>query len=112
MNTAAKAIQQSGFFQGQSARVVFSRRVFLQCALLFLVLGSALSVVYVINLHRVSCGQMQLAEQNTHRLELQWGQLLLEQASLATPGRVEKLAKEKLNMVYPTRQQIFALRAE
>ncbi len=112
MNTAAKVIQQSSLFQGQWVKVQFSKLVLLQAGLLFSVLMSALSVVYVINLHRVTCSQMQAADQTTHRLQLQWGQLLLEQASLATPARVETLAKEKLHMVFPSHDQTFVLRAE
>lgn len=112
MNTAAKVIQQGSLFQGQWMKVRFSNWVFLQAGLLFLVLVSALSVVYVINLHRVTCSQMQAADQTTHHLQLQWGQLLLEQASLATPARVEALAKEKLHMVFPAHNKTFVLRAE
>ena len=112
MNTAAKAIQQSSLFQGQGIKIQCSTQMFLQIAALLFVLMSALSVVYVINLHRVTCGQIQMADQKTHRLQLQWGQLLLEQASLATPARVERLAKNKLNMVFPSHDKTFILRAE
>ncbi|MDX2346135.1 MAG: cell division protein FtsL [Legionella sp.] len=112
MNTAAKVIQQSALFQGQGIRIQCSTQMFLQIGLLFCVLMSALSVVYVIKLHRVTCGQVQMASQKTHYLQLQWGQLLLEQASLATPARVEQLAKEKLHMVFPSHEKIFVLRAE
>ena len=112
MNTAAKVIQQSSLFQGQWAKVQFSKWLLLQVGLLFFVLMSALSVVYVINLHRVTCGQTQIADQKAHHLQLQWGQLLLEQASLVTPARVETLAKEKLHMVFPSHEKTFVLRAE
>jgi cell division protein FtsL len=111
MNAAAKVIQQSSVFQGHG-KMQLSLSMLLQIGLLFFVLMSALSVVYVINLHRVTCGQMQMADQKTHRLQLQWGQLLLEQASLATPARVERLAKDKLQMVFPTHEKTFVLRAE
>ncbi|MCH9689045.1 MAG: cell division protein FtsL [Gammaproteobacteria bacterium] len=111
MNAAAKMIQQSSVFQGHG-KIQLSTAMCLQITLLFFVLMSALSVVYVINLHRVTCGQMQMADQKAHRLQLQWGQLLLEQASLATPARVERLAKDKLQMVFPTHEKTFALRAE
>jgi cell division protein FtsL len=112
MNTAAKVIQQSSLFQGKGMRIQCSKQMFLQAGLLFFVLMSALSVVYVININRVTCGQMQQADQTAHRLQLQWGQLLLEQASLGTPARVERLAKEKLHMIFPAHDQTFVLRAE
>ena len=112
MNAAAKVIHQGSLFQGQWAKFQISKTLGLQAVLLFLVLLSALSVVYAINSHRVTCGQMQMEEQRTHHLQLQWGQLLLEQASLATPARVEALATEKLHMVLPSHRRTFTLRAE
>lgn len=111
MNTAAKVIQQSSLFHGQWT-LQMPKLFLMQLLLLFFVLSSALSVVYLINLHRITCSEMQTAEQRTHQLELQWGQLLLEQASLATPARVERVATEKLHMVYPSRDKTFLLRAE
>ena len=112
MNIAAKAIQPSSLFQGQSIKLQCSRQLFLQIMLFFSILLSALSVIYVINLHRVTCDQLQRAEKTTHWLQLQWGQLLLEQASLVTPARVEQLAKTQLHMVFPAHDRIFILRAE
>ena len=112
MNTAAKMIQQGSLFQGQWVKVQFSKQVLLQMSLLFCLLMSALSVVYVIHLHRVTCSQTQMVDKKTHQLQLQWGQLLLEQASLETPARVERLASEKLHMVFPGHHQTFVLRAE
>lgn len=112
MNAAAKVIHQGSLFQGQWTKFQISKTLGLQAVLLFLVLFSALAVVYAINMHRVTCGQMQMEEQRTHQLQLQWGQLLLEQASLATPARVEALATNKLHMVLPSHRQTFTLRAE
>lgn len=112
MNAAAKIIQQSNVFQGHWDKISLSRELRMRLVLLFLALTSAFSVVYVINLHRITCSQMQSVLQTTHHLQLQWGQLLLEQASLATPGRIESVAKEKLHMVFPSHEQTFSLRAE
>ena len=112
MNAAAKVVHQNSLFQGQWAKIQISKPMFFQTLLLLLVLLSALSVVYAINLHRVTCSQTQMAEQRTHQLQLQWGQLLLEQASLATPARVEALATKKLHMVLPSNRRTFTLRAE
>lgn len=112
MNAAAKMIHQNSLFLSEGARFYVSKALGLQTMLLFLVLISALSVVYVINMHRVTCSQMQMEDQRAHHLQLQWGQLLLEQASLATPARVESLATNKLHMILPSHRQTFTLRAE
>ena len=111
MNAAAKGISQSDFFHGQLANMRLSKQLCLQIALLVAVLVSALSVVYTTNVHRMTLSQLESAEQQAHQLQLQWGQLLLEQASLATPSRVQMLAAEKLHMVLPASKHTFVLRA-
>ena len=90
----------------------FSKQLCLQIALLLAVLFSAVAVVYITNLHRLTFSQLQVEEQQAHQLQLQWGQLLLEQASLATPARVEQLAAEKLHMVLPSNKETIILRAQ
>lgn len=111
MNAAARGINQSDLFHGQFANMRLSRKLCLQIALSGAVLISSLAVVYTTNMHRIALSQLEIAEQQTHQLQLQWGQLLLEQASLATPSRVQQLATEKLNMVLPINKQTFVLRA-
>ena len=112
MNAAARGIHQSTFFSGHWSDMRISKSLFLQTLLLLVVLGSALLVVYVTNMYRMTLSQLQLAEQQSHQLQLQWGQLLLEQASLATPARVEQLAEEKLHMMLPINKQVIMLRAQ
>lgn len=109
MNAAARDIHQSNLFHGQFAGIRLSFSSALQLGLLLAVLLSALCVVYVTNLHRVTLNQLELSVQHNHQLQLQWGQLLLEQASLATPARVEHLATGKLNMVLPVNKKILIL---
>jgi cell division protein FtsL len=111
MNAAAREISQSNFFSGQLTEVRLSKQFYLQLILLFAILFSALAVVYVTNQHRLTFSQLQMAEQQSHQLQLQWGQLLLEQASLARPARVQGLATEKLHMVLPADKQTVILRA-
>ncbi|WP_133129570.1 cell division protein FtsL [Legionella yabuuchiae] len=110
MNAAAKTIHQSNVFSGQFADIRVSRQLCLQIALLLAVLMTALAVIYTTNMHRVTFIQLQQAKHKTHELQLQWGQLLLEQASLETPARVEQLAKTKLNMTLPVNKHIHMLR--
>jgi len=111
MNAAAKVMEQGSLFQGGWSGFHINKMIILPCLLLVLVLCSALSVVYLINIHRVTCSQLQKADNATHQLELEWGQLLLEQASLAAPARIERLATQKLHMSFPLREQTFILSA-
>lgn len=112
MNAAAKVINQGTLFNGQLADMHMSKSLYMLILLVIAVLVSALSVVYSTNSYRSTFSQVEQQEQQTHYLQLQWGQLLLEQASLATPARVEELAEEKLNMVLPTTKNTFWLQGQ
>ncbi|KTC88496.1 cell division protein FtsL [Legionella cincinnatiensis] len=113
MNAAAKVINQEGtLFNGQLADIHMSKSLYMLVILLIAVLVSALAVVYSTNSYRVTLNQVEQQEQLTHYLQLQWGQLLLEQASLATPARVEELAHEKLQMVLPNSKNTYWLQAQ
>lgn len=112
MNAAARVINQSNLFNGQLADMHMSKSFYMLITMLAAVLISALAVIYSTNSYRSTFSLLEQEEQQSHRLELQWGQLLLEQASLATPARVEELAISKLNMALPTAKNTFLLHAQ
>lgn len=105
MNAAAKGVHSNHFMQSYR---IDKRMLFLVATVLF----SALCVIYVTNMSRTTLSQLEQEMQQAHQLELQWGQLLLEQASLATPSRVEQLATDKLHMILPSEKQTFVLRVQ
>lgn len=110
MNAAARQISQHNVFDGHLKEVHISKQSYFHLFLLVGVLFSALAVIYITNLHRMMCSQLETLEQQAHQLELQWGKLLLEQASLETPRRVQQLASDKLHMVLPLARQTQILR--
>lgn len=112
MNAAARAINQSNFFNGQLLDMRLSKRLCFLLTLMLAVLVSALAIVYTTNEFRLNFIELQRLEQQANQLQLQWGQLLLEQASLATPARVEQLAAEKLEMRLPRDKEIYVLRTQ
>lgn len=112
MNAAARQINQTTLFSGQIWGVRLSKELMLQLVLWFAVLGSALAVVYSTNNHREAFTELQMAERTEQHLNLRWGQLLLEQASLSTPARVQELATQKFRMVLPTNMQTVMLRLQ
>jgi cell division protein FtsL len=112
MNAAAREINQTNLFKGNLTELRLSKSLCLQIILLLMVLVSAVAVVYVTNLHRLTFSQLEVVEQQKNELDMQWGQLLLEQASLVTPSRVQELAAEKLKMVLPDSKQMITLRAQ
>lgn len=109
MNAAAKVINQSNIFHGHLAEMQMSKSAYMLILLMAAVLISALGVIYSTNSYRSTFSQVQQEEQQAHLLQLQWGQLLLEQASLATPARVQELAIDKLGMVFPDTKNTFLL---
>lgn len=110
MNAAARHMNQTTLFTGHMGDIRLSKQLILQLMLLLCVLGSALAVVYATNGHRETFTTLQLAERNQQKLQLRWGQLLLEQASLSTPARVQELATVKFQMVLPANNQMVLLR--
>ncbi len=82
--------------------------------LLTLILGVFLSAMEVV-LYRHQTRELFLvlqelrAQQN--ELDQEWGQLLLEQGTWGTHGRIEDIARNKLNMTLPVAAEIFRVRS-
>ncbi len=111
MNAAAKVINQGNLFNGQLADMHMSKSFYMLVVLLVAALISAFAVIYSTNSYRSTFNLVDQEEQQNQFLQLQWGQLLLEQASLATPARVEELAIDKLRMTLPNTKNTFLLHA-
>lgn len=105
MNAAAKALHQSNFFHGHLSEIRFSLMQWLQIVLFLSVLINALVVVYTTNQYRMNLSQLEHANHEANTLQLQWGQLLLEQASMSAPSRVQERAEDALKMVTPNSKQ-------
>lgn len=72
------------------------------CALLIaLVVASALAVIYSTYKSRQLFSALQREYRHEIELEEQWGRLLLEQSTWASPVRIEEVAKKKLAMKVP-----------
>lgn len=76
------------------------------------VLASAVGVVYVRNQSRVRFVQLQGLQAERDRLNVEWGRLLLEEGTWAAHGRVEKVARQRLDMAMPTPDAIVTVRVE
>lgn len=74
--------------------------------LLLLLITSAMAVIYCKYQSRLLFISIQEHEKNLDRYEVEWGQLQLEMTTLIEHGRVERMARRKLNMVEPVRDQI------
>ena len=70
-------------------------------ALWMLLLGSSLGVVYGKHASRSRFTELQNLTRERDELDIEWGQLQLEQSTWGTHGRVERLARDELHMVIP-----------
>ena len=76
-----------------------------------LVLG-ALSVVTSQHRARKLFLAMQQEKEHARQMEVEWGQLQLEQSTLAAPARVESIATSRLQMQLPQKEQVRFIRIE
>jgi cell division protein FtsL len=74
--------------------------------LLLLVIICALSVVTSQDKARKLFAELQKEKDRAQLMEVEWGQLQLEQSTWAMPARVEKIAVDKLQMRVPNNKQI------
>lgn len=70
--------------------------------LLLMVIGCALSVVSSQHKARKLFIELEKTEQATRNLDVEWGQLQLEQSTWAMHARIELEATRRLNMQTPT----------
>jgi len=75
-------------------------------ALGLIVMGSALIVVKTKHENRTLVHQLEQLRLEKARLETEWAQLQLEEATLAHHGRVEQIARDKLRMTEPRDTQV------
>jgi cell division protein FtsL len=77
--------------------------------LLALVLLSALAAVSTNHRARKLVTEYEREQQRMRALEVEWGQLQLEQSTWASHARIEQIARDKLNMHAPKSGQIIAV---
>ena len=75
-----------------------------------LVMVSALAVVYAKYQSRVLFAELQNFKQAKDSMDVEWGQLQLEQSTWAAHGRIESMARKRLGMVLPSSAQVVIVR--
>ncbi|HEX5339944.1 MAG TPA: cell division protein FtsL [Gammaproteobacteria bacterium] len=81
----------------------------LMALLMLAMLLSAFAVVDARHENRVLFAQLQQLRQQRDALNVEWGQLLLEQSTWSTHARVEQMATQKLDMVLPQHVEIVVM---
>jgi cell division protein FtsL len=78
-----------------------------------LVLGvivSCIGVVYARHEGRKQFVELQALVYEKDRMDVEWGQLQLEQSTLTTQGQVEHAARSRLGMISPAPDQMVILK--
>jgi cell division protein FtsL len=65
------------------------------------VIASALAVIRVKHENRMLTSEIEKQRVETERLEMEWSQLQLEEAALSHHARIERMARENLEMNEP-----------
>ena len=87
-----------------------SRTRILVTALTAAVLFSSFVVIFARHQNRQAFVVLQQLKQDQDRLETEWGQLQLEQATWATHGRIEQMARNELDMISPPTDSILLVK--
>lgn len=80
--------------------------------ILLAAIACALGVVTSQHKARKLFVELQKEKDRAQQMEVEWGQLQLEQSTLAMPARVEKIASLKLRMQLPKSGQIRFIRGD
>jgi cell division protein FtsL len=75
-------------------------------ALALAVFASAVLTVYVQHHRRGLFVELRKLERERDAMEVEWGQLKLEQSTWATHDRIERLALEKLELYLPPASEV------
>lgn len=72
--------------------------------------ASALGVVWAEHQSRKLFVELEGLTQERDAMNVEWGQLLLEQNTLASHGRLEEIARSKLGMTVPEQDSIVVVK--
>jgi cell division protein FtsL len=84
----------------------------LNVLLLILVIACALGVVTSQHKARKLFVDLQYEKERAQQMDVEWGKLQLEQSTLVMPARVERLARQQLQMHLPASDQMHLVRID
>lgn len=83
-----------------------SPRLMLAVALAVVLFVSAVALVYVQHYRRMQFVELRELERERDAMQVEWGQLKLEQSTWATHERIERLALDALDLRMPTAAEV------
>lgn len=84
-------------------------RKFAALVLGLVMLATALGVVWTRHESRVLFVELQALNGERDELNIEWGRLQLEQATWAEASRIERLARDELNMQTPAQDDVVVI---
>jgi len=78
--------------------------------LLACTVASAIGVVFMRHRHRQTFGELSRVERARDEINIEFGRLQLEQATLAEATRVDRVARERLGMKFPEAADVVVIR--
>ncbi|VAW68959.1 Cell division protein FtsL [hydrothermal vent metagenome] len=82
----------------------------LTAILILAIMGSSIGVVYSKHQSRKLFVNLQKLHKQIDELNVEWGQLQLEQSAWSSHGRIERIARKKLNMKVPAANEIIYIK--
>lgn len=92
------------------ARMAIQPAIRQTAAVLITLVAASMAVAYSVHKSRIYLNQLQTLQVERDRLEVEWGQLLLEQQAWGAYGRVGKVAVDELGMRTPAPHEIMMVR--
>ncbi len=89
---------------------LFSPRMLLIAVLLLALLASGISVIYTTFKNRSMLNDLQQLRNQRNELQVQWGQLLIEQSTFSLDSRIERKAIDELQMKVPEFSDVVMVR--
>lgn len=81
-------------------------RLTLLSVLMFLVVGSGVAAVYSKHLSRSLFVELQALQRAQDEIQIEWGQLQLEQSTWSTHDRISSISTERLDLYNPPGDEV------
>lgn len=91
---------------GPFSGIIITKPLLFCILLICIVLAQALGVIYTKQNKRVTHAKLQSLYSVRDKLQVEWSQLLLEQGTWEADARVERIARDKLDMVMPEKVNV------
>jgi cell division protein FtsL len=112
MNAAARALTEGLVIANAPARVkhiTLSGNAIITLSLVMAIVISALMMITLVDNNRIAIGDLNSLQQDESNLQTTYGQLLLEENTWASAGRIETIAQQDFGMQQPDPKKVIMI---